>query len=82
MIKVDLFHDLLELSLKEHLLTQMLLEALLDFLYCEDAIVVRVQVLKDRKQFILLLLGVHTVCYVGKNSLLKLTLAVEVFQLC
>ncbi len=48
MIKVDLFHDLLELSLKEHLLTQMLLEALLDFLYCEDAIVVRVQVLKDR----------------------------------
>ena len=81
-VQVDLLHDLVELSLEEHLLTQELLEALADLVEREDAVVVRIKLLEDRQKFVLILLCVHAVRNVGHHGLLELPLAVEVLQLC
>jgi hypothetical protein len=80
-VQVNLLHDLVELSLKEHLLTQELLEALTDLVECEDAVVVRIKLLEDRQKFVLILLSIHAVRNVGHHRLLELPLAVEVLEL-
>lgn len=81
-VEVYLFHDLHKLSLEEHLLTKMLFKALFNLLDREDAVLVHIEVLKDRQQLILLLLGAHAVRDVGQHCLLELPLTVEVLKLC
>ena len=81
-VQVDLLHDLVELSLEEHLLAQELLEALADLIERKDAVVVRIKLLEDREKFVLILLSVHAVRNISHHRLLELPLAVEVLQLC
>jgi len=80
-VHVNLFHDLLEFSLEEHLFPEELLETFFDLFLVQDAIVVRVELFEDGEEAVLILFGVHAVCNVCQDSLLKLSLAVKVFEL-
>ena len=81
-VHVNLLHDLLEFSFEEHLFPEELLETFFDLFFVQDAIVVRVELFEDGEETIFILFGVHAVCNVCQYSLLKLSLAVKVFELC